>query len=180
MVRQDQNKSESASSVQLDSDMFWSFAAKGYAMEGVAEHLIKWQDTLGLDINLTFLMLWFTANQQCPNAQCRARLLETSKRWSRDILTPHRKAREAAKGTDIYPAMKAEELVLERSAQKALLRSVNSFSKEKVSHEALIDYLQSFMNEDKAVEGANWLIRATAVFDQNANQTNPAHAPQIE
>jgi uncharacterized protein (TIGR02444 family) len=122
-------------------EKFWDFSLEIYAAPGVKEACLEAQDRYGADVNLLLLLLWLDGTGLRLSGDGMKALLAVSSDWQQNSLAPHRVRRRAAKGTEAYTSLLAEELALEREAQRALLKACHRATLDDETPENSVQYL---------------------------------------
>ncbi|WP_417464691.1 TIGR02444 family protein [Kordiimonas sp.] len=104
-----------------DPDIFWRFAVAVYGKPQVKKACLEAQDRFGADVNLLLLYLWCDGEALTLSAETTAALHGTSNLWQTEILGPLREIRRGMKDSGGYREFLAQELEIEKRAQKALI-----------------------------------------------------------
>ncbi|WP_374764055.1 TIGR02444 family protein [Yunchengibacter salinarum] len=107
-----------------DADAFWAHSLRLYDVPGVADRLIRAQDSTGMDVNMALLLGWLEGFGLEPAGDVFEALGAASRHWHKGILADVRARRRKMKGQPGYDVVKKQELKLERAAQKALIRAL--------------------------------------------------------
>jgi len=75
------------------TDSFWTFAIRLYEQPGLSELLLRWQDTLGADVNMVLFACWHGATRGNFSGNLLARSEDFSRQWSGSVTKPLRSAR---------------------------------------------------------------------------------------
>jgi uncharacterized protein (TIGR02444 family) len=109
---------------------FWIFSLRTYSRPGVSEACLELQERSGVDVNVLLFLLWLAAQGRRADCNEVAAIIAAVEDWRREVVTPLRRARRAAKeapeGFDAHSAaalrtlLKRVELEAERLEQEAL------------------------------------------------------------
>lgn len=106
------------------ADAFWDYSIALYSEHCVADICLEAQDKWDADVNILLLCSWLQARGTSINENGWRALLTVSDETQELILQPLRKRRRTAKGSDIYEALKQEELEAEKNAQAECTKTI--------------------------------------------------------
>jgi uncharacterized protein (TIGR02444 family) len=109
------------------ADSFWDYSVALYSEHCVADICLEAQDKWGADVNILLLCSWLQARGTSIDRSGWRTLLAVSDETQELILRPLRKRRRAAKGSDIYEALKREELEAEKNAQAKYISTIKDY-----------------------------------------------------
>lgn len=132
------------------------------------------QDSGGLDVNLTLLLLWCDRLGVPLSDDAMIALKALSHYWQSTRLNPKRAARRQAKGTSSYSLHLEEELTLERAAQTAYLEAAHTCSG--TGTDRLDAYIRALVQDTEASSLLKRLreAHASAGYPCGEDQTDPA------
>ncbi|WP_420429838.1 TIGR02444 family protein [Kordiimonas sp.] len=130
-----------------DPDIFWHFALEVYGKPGVKDICLEAQNSFGADINLMLLYLWCDCHRVALPNETSVALGNTSHLWQTEILGPLREIRNGMKGGSGYREFLAQELEIEKRAQKALIACMSGVEVSETPLGARGQHLTSYAYE---------------------------------
>lgn len=111
-----------------DAARLWRWCGEVYRRPGVADACLRLQDECGADVNLVLALIWAGGEGIAVDAAALSRLVELSRNWQAQIVTPLRAVRRALKprieAADFRERVKAIELEAERIEQEMLVSAL--------------------------------------------------------
>lgn len=84
---------------------FWDFSLRFYARPGVAETCLALQDTLGVDVNVLFYLLWLADAGKIVSQDELDAIDGHVKTWRDEVVAPLRKIRRGIRKSDVNDAL---------------------------------------------------------------------------
>ncbi len=110
----------------FDPDLFWTFSARQYALEGVKGCCLALQNDHGVDVNLLLLCHWLDSQELVIASETMNGLITLSDNWQAKHLAPQRAKRAALeKGSRAYQTALVGELATEKREQRAFITFLN-------------------------------------------------------
>jgi len=151
--------------MNLDNE-FWRYSLRTYALPGVAEQALQWQDEDGLNINLLLWCSWLESQDIEVGREHLRQAAAGLHDWDLELIQPLRGVRRGIKGRDAGVFSQDESLI----SMKAQLSETELLA-EQWAQAWLYGVATDFLAEPESLHrsevgiGGNVLLYFTEVFD---------------